>query len=149
MIDGFRGDSGEIYGTDYVTGDPLFVDAAGANFHPQAGSPAIDQGSDLAAPGDDVEGNARPQDGNGDGSSVHDIGAYEVTPPFVLTSATDPHPVKATTELITYTITLLNQGRVDATGVTITSTVPNSTTHESGGDIVAGANVIWTGQAVA
>lgn len=72
LIDGFRGiEPGEVYGDAYVVGDPCFVDPAGANFHLQVDSPAIDQGSSLDAPSDDYEGQARPA-GLG-----YDIGADE------------------------------------------------------------------------
>jgi len=73
LIDGYRGDEGEIYGSDYVEGDPMFVNAAGADFHLQENSPAIDQGSPADAPGDDFEGHARPY------GAGYDIGADEFT----------------------------------------------------------------------
>jgi len=63
----------EIRGTDYVEGDPKFVNPSGADFHLQAGSPAIDQGASTDAPSDDYEGNQRPQ------GAGYDIGAYEYT----------------------------------------------------------------------
>jgi len=73
LIDGYRGnqEEGEIYGDDYVEGDPLFVNPTGADFHLQDNSPAIDQGSPTDAPSDDFEGDARPY-----GAGV-DIGADE------------------------------------------------------------------------
>jgi hypothetical protein len=79
LIDGFRGlvGDGEIYGDDYVEGDPLFANPAGADFHLQPGSPAIDMGSEVDAPDDDFDGTSRPQDGDDDGSAAFDIGAYE------------------------------------------------------------------------
>ena len=43
-----------------------------------AGSPAIDAGNNAACPATDQRGIARPYDGNGDGTSVCDIGAFEV-----------------------------------------------------------------------
>jgi hypothetical protein len=49
----------------------LFVDAAGSDFHLTADCPAVDHGSDVDAPSDDYDGNARPQ-----GSGV-DVGAFE------------------------------------------------------------------------
>jgi len=71
LVDGYRGDDGEIYGSDYVEGDPLFVNAAGADFHLQENSPAIDTGSPTDAPSDDFEGQARPS------GAGYDIGADE------------------------------------------------------------------------
>ncbi len=56
--------------------------------------------------------------------------------------------MQATTTAITYTITLQNSGGITATGVTITSTIPNSTTYKSGGSF-DGANIVWTGLTVA
>ncbi|HXU41689.1 MAG TPA: choice-of-anchor Q domain-containing protein, partial [Burkholderiales bacterium] len=60
-----------------ISADPLFVNAAGGNYHLQAASPAIDAGSSLNAPTVDFDGAARPRDGNGDGSALTDIGAFE------------------------------------------------------------------------
>jgi hypothetical protein len=71
LIDGFRGAEGEVYGDDYVEGDPCFVDPVGADFHLQGDSPAIDQGSSLDAPDDDYDGQSRPA------GSGYDIGADE------------------------------------------------------------------------
>ncbi len=71
LIDGFRNYWDETRGDDYVEGDPLFVNAAGADFHLQAGSPAIDKGSAANAPATDFDGIARPR-GQG-----YDIGAFE------------------------------------------------------------------------
>ncbi|HBF42751.1 MAG TPA: hypothetical protein DDW42_03825, partial [Desulfobacteraceae bacterium] len=74
LIHGFRGSQeGETYGSEYVAEDPLFRNPAGADFHLQAGSPAVDSGSAQGAPADDFDGNIRPQ-----GVGV-DIGAYEFT----------------------------------------------------------------------
>jgi hypothetical protein len=71
LIDGFRGTEEEIYGSDAVTGDPLFVNPAAADFHLQPGSPAIDRGSSTEAPTADFDGVSRPQ-----GAAI-DIGAFE------------------------------------------------------------------------
>ncbi len=51
------------------------------------GSPAIDAGSDADAPATDQRGVFRPQDGNGDGTSIVDIGAVERIDFYVNTTA--------------------------------------------------------------
>ncbi|MCK4448132.1 MAG: T9SS type A sorting domain-containing protein [Candidatus Marinimicrobia bacterium] len=60
-----------IYGSDFVIGDPKFVNPAEADFHLQGDSPAIDSGSPVDAPDFDFDGNPRPQ------GAGYDIGAYE------------------------------------------------------------------------
>ncbi len=77
LIDGFRGTEGETRGRDSVEGDPRFLNASVGDFHLRAGSPAIDRGSADRAPGDDFDGRARPQDGDGNGTTAYDIGAFE------------------------------------------------------------------------
>jgi uncharacterized repeat protein (TIGR01451 family) len=59
--------------------------------------------------------------------------------------------VQATTTAITYTITLQNNSAAAATGVTITSTIPNSTTHSShsSSGTFDGIYVVWIGLTVA
>jgi len=69
LIDGFRGDPAEIRGDAYVEGDPLFANAAGADFHIQMGSPAIASGNADGAPPTDMDGVSR--------GNPPDIGAYE------------------------------------------------------------------------
>jgi len=59
------------YGTDYIIGNPLFVDQSNDDYHLQANSPAINMGSSTDAPSVDFDGIQRPQDG------AWDIGAYE------------------------------------------------------------------------
>jgi hypothetical protein len=61
----------DIYGSNYVEGNPLFHDSTEGDFHLSAGSPAIDAGSPDDAPDDDYDGAPRPQ-GKG-----YDIGAFE------------------------------------------------------------------------
>ncbi len=61
----------EYYGEDYVEGNPLFINASAGDFHLQAGSPAIDNGSAIEAPSFDFDGNLRPR------QNEYDIGAFE------------------------------------------------------------------------
>lgn len=58
----------------------FFQDFARGDLRPRAGSPAIDAGSSEGAPAVDIEGRPRPQDGNGDGRTAWDVGAYEFEP---------------------------------------------------------------------
>ena len=62
--------------------DPLFLSAPNNDFHLADASPAVDTGDSsipnlLAA---DFDSNPRVADGNGDGTSAVDLGAFEVTP---------------------------------------------------------------------
>ncbi|MBI3946022.1 MAG: right-handed parallel beta-helix repeat-containing protein [Armatimonadetes bacterium] len=71
LVQPFQASEGEVTGAQAAQGDPRFVDAAGADFHLSAGSPAIDRGSAEGAPTIDFDGVARPQ-----GAGI-DIGAFE------------------------------------------------------------------------
>lgn len=60
------------------------------------GSPAIDGGRNAGCPVIDQAGNSRPQDGNGDGNAVCDMGAYEAPGVPVSATATPTSPVPPT-----------------------------------------------------
>ena len=51
------------------------------DFHIQGTSPAVDSGTNSDLEPLDLDGNLRPQDGNGDGTPVIDMGAYEFPVP--------------------------------------------------------------------
>jgi parallel beta-helix repeat protein len=110
LIHGYRGYGDEVRGTDYVEGNPLFVNASSADFHIQENSPAVDAGSSSGAPSDDYEGNGRPQ------GSGYDIGAYEYVPaaanPEISLSRTeiDVEAGLGSTTLLTETFTISNSG---------------------------------------
>ena len=59
---------------------PRFADAWMAyDYRPPAGSPVVDAGTNDDAPADDIAGNTRPQDGDLNGETVTDMGAYELS----------------------------------------------------------------------
>ena len=59
--------------------DPQFVNRPGGDFHLVSSSPCIDAGENSVSglPLTDIEGRKRIQDGNDDGVSIVDMGAYE------------------------------------------------------------------------
>jgi hypothetical protein len=67
-------------GPNDVSVDPLFRHPAGDDYHLCAGSPLIDAGTNQDAPATDVDGDARPYDGDNDGAALTDIGADEWLP---------------------------------------------------------------------
>ena len=75
--------------------------------------------------------------------------AVQPIPVLRISKADSPDPVAAG-DLLTYTLTVENVGYASATGVTVSDTLPTSTTFvsaDSGGALV-GDQVKWTGQTV-
>jgi len=78
-----NGDPCDAYGN--ISMDPRFVDAANGDFRLQSDSPCIDAGTNTIAgyvfPVADLAGNYRIWDGNGNGSTIVDLGPYEYGAP--------------------------------------------------------------------
>jgi hypothetical protein len=73
-------------GTGNIGDDPLFVDAANADYHLANNSPCVDAGTNHpegGLPTTDLEGIARSLDGDCDGNEVADMGAYEYWIPII------------------------------------------------------------------
>jgi hypothetical protein len=63
-----------------ISQNPLYMNAGANNYSLQATSPCIDNGTSTKAPPDDLVGQVRPLDGNMNGTSEYDRGAYEYRP---------------------------------------------------------------------
>lgn len=64
-------------GRSNIVGNPLFVNAPAGDYHLSTNSPCIDAGTNLPSVTVDLDGVARPLDGNKDGTQAYDMGAYE------------------------------------------------------------------------
>ncbi|OYD99578.1 hypothetical protein CDG77_00075 [Nostoc sp. 'Peltigera membranacea cyanobiont' 213] len=95
--------------------DPQFVDAAKGNFALKTGSAAIDAGSNLF---NGISTNT-PQDGDGNGTALIDIGAYEA--PRSTISAPEIQVLNGTVDIADGSTTAINFGDVVA-GNTLTKT---------------------------
>ena len=92
---GFNIDDGESCGLIAATDLPdtnagLGAPISGFIYPLVHGSPAIDAGDNGHCPDTDQQGAPRPTDGNGDGTFVCDIGAYEAPGPLPFTPTPSP-----------------------------------------------------------
>ncbi|MBD2680530.1 MULTISPECIES: choice-of-anchor D domain-containing protein [Nostoc] len=103
-------------GTNLILGkDPQFVNAAGRNFALKPGSIAIDAGSSAF---NNVTGRT-PQDGDGNGTAVVDIGAHEA--PTIKIPTPEIQVLNGTVDIADGTTTAINFGDAIA-GNTLTKT---------------------------
>ena len=63
-------------GDHAIEGNPVFMSSVDHRL--QGGSPCIDTGNNTGAPSDDINGDPRPVDGDGDSITTVDMGAYEL-----------------------------------------------------------------------
>jgi hypothetical protein len=92
VLDSGAGDAEVNVGAANLLVNPGFVDAAALDFRLRSDSALIDRGFPGEGSTADLDGAPRPNDGNGDGVAVRDIGAFEfqrpsAPPPTADTSA--------------------------------------------------------------
>ena len=105
---------GGYSGTGNINANPLFADAANADYHLQANSPCIDAGTNTVAPDTDFEGDPRPQ------GLDNDMGADEYLFPIIYIE-----PCYGNTPCYP-TI----QGGIDAAGIRSIIRIPHETYYE-------------------
>ena len=75
--------TGTYPGTGNINSDPLFNNPGSGDYRLRATSPCIDKGTEITGVYDDRDGHDRPTDGNGDGTFISDMGAYEPNPNLI------------------------------------------------------------------
>ena len=70
--------AGNLPGVDPAFIDPSFSGPGGGDLALRAGSPVVDKGDPLTSTGSDRNGDGRAFDGDGNGSPIPDMGAYEL-----------------------------------------------------------------------
>jgi hypothetical protein len=117
--DGSTGFTNGIVGTIAAPVNPLLGALANNGGSTQThalltGSPAINAGNNTGAPAIDQRGAARPPFGTGNGANV-DIGAYEVSPSYIVTRTIDNSEIGSLRTAINFTntySTTANQGTI-------------------------------------
>jgi uncharacterized repeat protein (TIGR01451 family) len=142
-------ESGSWTHTDDATGDPDFVRPAQDDYHLGSNSQAIDQGPGGGV-GDDVDGHPRPI------GSGYDLGADEYTGVDLSPSSKRVTPREAMAgQVVTFTITIQNDGQEDATGATLSDAIPAHTVYVPGsaqatsGTITDTNGISWSGTILA
>ena len=115
-------------GTNNITGDPLFLDAAAGDYHLAPTSLCVNAGDNADAPGTtDLDGKPRIAEG------TVDMGAHEVIRADLAVFKSDfPDPVIAGT-MLTYTILVTNLGPSVAEGAVVTDSLPATVVFDAAG----------------
>lgn len=137
-----------------LTGDPLFgpplVATGGTRylFPLQAGSPAVDTGNNAVCPAVDELGTSRPLDGDGNGTAICDIGAFERPPPVMKFEIANLRlsfkvPLRARVgEELALRLIVTNDGPAAAQNVTVENLLPDDVELVKAGETCEGTNTI-------
>lgn len=112
-----NGTASVVVGPGNLNVDPAFANAAGGDYRLTPGSPVIDHG-DPAGPGPtlDLDGKARVVDGDSNGTSIRDMGAYELSsaaaPDTAAPDTTAPDTTAPDTTITSKPAKVLTKGRV-------------------------------------
>jgi len=137
--------TGTVYHSNDYPGDPAFVAPDEGDYHIRSTSAAIDKGVDAEV-STDIDGQPRPI------GAGFDLGADECTGIDLSSSnkAATPEHVNSS-EVVTFTITLLNSGYLSATDVVLFDAIPTGTAYISGsaqatsGALTDTGGIHWTG----
>jgi hypothetical protein len=104
---------------------PTFVNESAGDYHLIITSAGVDAGTSAGAPASDVDGDVRPQDGNGDGTAVVDLG-FDEAPGMLdaridISPGTTPNLIKLNGKGLTTTVGLLSSPSFDARQAVLSS----------------------------
>jgi uncharacterized repeat protein (TIGR01451 family) len=120
---------------------PGFVDPEAGDLHLSPTSALIDVGTNSGIPPEDIDGEPRPLDGNGDGNAVADISADEYWPGLYGSKAVDKW-IATAGDVLTYQLTVANPTiPYMLPGVNVTDTLPSHTTYVPGS--LSGTSGTW------
>jgi uncharacterized repeat protein (TIGR01451 family) len=138
---------GTITHTNDYWGDPAFVDPDAGDFHIGPSSAAIDQGVDAGAD-HDIDGDPRPVPARGG----FDLGADEYAEIDLSASRKRVHPSRAAaSDVLTYTIILVNEGGLSSRDTLLVDAIPTQTTYITGsamtsaGVLSDSGSIRWSG----
>lgn len=130
-----------LAGQSNQSGDPMFIDAAGGNYHLRMGSPAIDRGNNFYNTlSEDLEGTPRIL-------NAIDLGVYETkgTEGLSVALMAEPSPVIGG-DAMQYVVWAFNSGPGAATGVEVEVGVPAAMSYlgHTDGMSYQSAGALWT-----